>query len=186
MSLPYGQGSLDKTRRTGALRRPFLRLPAKIGLSVLAAALAAALLWGLTRPRLAVIAESGLLASCPAEAGTEFSTRFIHSVQKTPVEEFFTVNEARDGFLLLRTRYHSFGVGLPFLPTDGTFRREGDAFVMDGMNRPMPEIQFRPGLSTDLKITLPGEEILLADRVPLGSLVRVAIVPRWRIFLRAW
>ena len=136
--------------------------------------------------RRAFFNEDGLLASCPADAGTEFSTRFIHSVQKTPVEEFFAVNDARDGFVLLRTRYRSFGVGLPFLPTDGSFRREGDAFVMDGMNRPLPEIQFRPGLSTDLKITLPDEEILLADRVPIGSLVRVAILPRWRLWTNLW
>ena len=148
---------------------------------LLVAVIALALLWTATRPRLA-----GLLASCPADAGTEFSTRFIHSVQKTPVEEFFAVNDARDGFVLLRTRYRSFGVGLPFLPTDGSFRREGDAFVMDGMNRPLPEIQFRPGLSTDLKITLPDEEILLADRVPIGSLVRVAILPRWRLWTNLW
>ena len=57
---------------------------------------------------------------------------------------------------------------------------------MDGMNRPLPEIQFRPGLSTDLKITPPDEEILLADRVPIGSLVRVAILPRWRLWTNLW
>lgn len=150
---------------------------------LLVAVIALAFLWAATRPRLAVIAEDGLLASCPADAGTEFSTSFIHSVQKTPVEEYFAVNDSRDGFVLLRTRYRSFGVGLPFLPTDGSFRRDGDSFVMDGMNRPLPEIQFRPGLATDLKISLPEEEILLADRVPVGSLVRVAIVRRWRLWL---
>ncbi len=169
---------MRRTPGTAGKRRAFFN--ARFFLLLAVAALA--VLWTATRPRLAVIAEDGLLASCPADAGTEFSTRFIHSVQKTPVEEFFAVNDARDGFILLRTRYRSFGVGLPFLPTDGSFRREGDAFVMDGMNRPMPEIQFRPGLSTDLKITLPDEEILLADRVPIGSLIRVAIVPKWRLW----
>ena len=153
---------------------------------LLVAVIALAFLWTATRPRLAVIAEDGLLASCPADAGTEFSTRFIHSVQKTPVEEFFTVNDARDGFVLLRTRYRSFGVGLPFLPTDGSFRREGDAFVMDGMNRPLPEIQFRPGLATDLTIFLPDEEIRLSDRVPVGSLIFVKILPRWRLWLNRY
>ena len=167
----HGQRSLYEKRRTGALRRPFLRLPAKIGLFVLAVVAMLAFFWNATRPQVSIIAEYGLLASCPADAGMEFSTRFIHSVQKTPVEEFFAVNETRDGFVLLRTRYRSYGVGLPFLPTDGSFHREGDSFVMDGMNRPMPEIQFRPGLLTDLTIRLPKEEILLADRVPIGSLV---------------
>ena len=142
--------------------------------------------WAATRPRIAVLSESGVLASCPADAGTEFSTRFIHSVQKTPVEEFFSVNERQDGFILLRTRYQSFGVGLPFLPSDGSFRRENDAFVMDGMNRPMREIDLRPGVSTELTLFLPDETILLYDRVPLGSLVRVAIVPRWQTWLNQY
>ena len=140
------------------------------------------LFWHATRPFVAVHAENGLLAFCPADAGTELSTRFIHSVQKTPVEEFFLVNDAQDGFIWQKTRYRSFGVGLPFLDTDGIFRREGDAFVMDNMNRRMQEIQLRPGVSTDLTLYLAGEEIPLCERMPPGSLVRIAIVPRWRIW----
>lgn len=142
-----------------------------------------ALLWTATRPCVAIIAESGLLASCSAEAGTELSTRFIHSVQKTPVEEFFIVNDTRDGLILKRTRYQSFGVGLPFLDSDGTFRREGDFFVMDDMNRPLREIALRPGVSTELTLFLPNETLPLYDRVPLGSLVRVTITPRWQLWL---
>ena len=170
---------MKRKARTESKRRAFFNAR----FFLLVAVIALAFLWTATRPRVAVIAEDGVLASCPADAGTEFSTSFIHSVQKTPVEEFFAVNDTQDGFVLLRTRYRSFGVGLPFLPTDGSFRRDGDAFVMDGMNRPLPEIQFRPGLATDLKIALPEEEILLTDRVPVGSLVRVAIVRRWRLWL---
>ena len=143
-----------------------------------------ALLWAATRPRVAVIAESGLLASCPADAGTELSTRFIHSVQKTPVEEFFIINDTRDGFILKKTRYRSFGVGLPFLNSDGSFRREGDDFVMDDMNRPMREIDLRPGVSTELTLFLPNETIPLYKRVPLGTLVRVTIMPRWQLWIR--
>ena len=52
---------------------------------------------------------------------------------------------------------------------------------MDGMDRPMREIQLRPGVSTELTLYLSGEEILLCERVPLGSLVRIAIMPRWRL-----
>ena len=148
----------------------------------LLAAAALALLWFATRPCIAVLSENGILASCPAEAGTEFSTRFIHSVQKTPVEEFFVVNDAQNGFVLRKTRYQSFGVGLPFLSTDGEFRREGEYFVMEGMDRSMQEILLRPGVSTELTLFFADERIPLYERVPLGSLVRVAIVPKWRIW----
>ena len=42
---------------------------------------------------------------------------FIHSVQKTPVEEFLTAH-ADGHFHLTGTRYQSHGVGLPFLPEE--------------------------------------------------------------------
>ena len=140
------------------------------------------LLWFATRPCIAVYVENDLLVSCPADAGTEFSTRFIHSVQKTPVDEYFSVNAARNGFILQKTRYQSFGVGLPFLETDGVFRREGDTFIMDNMDRRMKEIQFRPGVSTELTLFFAGEKIPLYERMPLGSLVTITIVPRWRLW----
>ena len=160
-------------RRTGALRRPFLY----IGLFLLAALVGLA--WYMTRPVVAVLAGDALLAEAPAAPGAEFSVRFIHSVQRTPVEEFFAVNEAADGFILRATRYESFGVGLPFLTSDGTFRREGDRFVMDGMERPVPRLDLRPGVSTELTLFLAGEAIPLYERVPLGTLVRVCAVPRY-------
>ena len=141
------------------------------------------LLWIATRPCIAVYWESGIITSCPADAGTEFSTRFIHSVQKTPVEEFFIVNDVLDGFILQKTRYQSFGVGLPFLTTDGAFRHEGNAFIMDNMNRSMREINLRPGVSTELTLFLPNGTIPLYEHVPIGSLVRIAIVPRWQLWI---
>ena len=97
--------------------------------------------WFLSRPYLFVAAPDRLLTVVPAEAGLEFSTRFLHSVQKTPVEEFFTVDDARQGFILRRTRYQSFGVGLPFSAADGTFSGEDGFFLMDDMNRPFPRLE---------------------------------------------
>ncbi len=167
-------------RRTGALRRPFLCM----GALLLAACLG--LSWHMTRPVVAVLAGDELLAAAPAKAGTTFSVRFIHSVQRTPVEELFAVNEAADGFILRATRYESFGVGLPFLASDGVFRREGDRFVMDGMERPIPRLDLRPGVSTELTLCLAGEAVPLFERVPLGSLVRVRVLPRYRALLAAF
>lgn len=163
-------------RRTGALRRPFL-----FGALLLAALFG--FLWYMTRPTVAVLAGDELLAAAPAGPGTGFFVRFIHSVQRTPVEEHFVVNEAADGFVLRSTRYESFGVGLPFLVSDGNFRREGDRFVMDGMDRPVPRLDLRPGVSTELTLFLAGETIPLYERVPLGSLVRVRAVPRYKTML---
>ena len=136
------------------------------------------LLWYITRPIIVIEGDGKILLSTSAETGEQFSTRFIHSVQKTPIEEFFVVNDNCDGFVLKSTRYQSFGVGLPFLESDGIFRREGDYFIMDNLNRPIKNLDLRLGLGTELSITIKGQTLPLYEIVPLGSLVRISIVRR--------
>ena len=139
-------------------------------------------LWFRPPPHLFAPAPDRLGATHPAKAGMEFSTRFLHSVQKTPVEEFFTVNEARQGFVLVRTRYQSFGVGLPFLAADGTFQSEDGSFSMADMDRPLPRLDLRPGLGTNLTLTIDGATYPLYALVPPGTLIRIYLAPyyyRW-------
>ena len=137
----------------------------------------------MTRPVLLIEGDGKVLFTVTAEAGMQFSTRFIHSVQKTPVEEYFIVNDDCSGFVLKSTRYQSFGVGLPFLESDGTFRREGDSFIMDDLNRPIKTLALRPGVGTELSITIDGQTLPIYEIIRLGSLVSVSIVPRYKIFV---
>lgn len=119
--------------------------------------------------------------SYSARAGMDIHLRFIHSVQKTPVEEFLTLSPDRNSFELLYTRYQSFGVGLPFLPTEGKLRQEGDYFIMDGMGRHYPSLSLRPGLGTELTVWIEGDEYRLYEMLPLGSRVDLYIAPRYQI-----
>lgn len=96
---------------------------------------------------------------------------FTHSVQKTPVIEEL---ELRNGeFVLLRTKYKSFGVGLPFDASDGNFHRDGDFFIMDDMDRHFKNLELRTGKGTQLKITLNGREFELYKKFPLGTKIIV-------------
>lgn len=140
-------------------------------------------LWFFSRPHLFVAASDRLIAAIPAAVGMEFSLRFLHSVQKTPVEEFFTVDEARQGFILRRTHYHSFGVGLPFSATDGTFISEDGGFRMEDMNRPIPRLSLRPGVGTKLTLTVGNTPYPLYEVVPPGTLIELYIAPYYRRWL---
>lgn len=113
-----------------------------------------------------------------------FKTRFIHSVQKTPIEEFFTINKQGNGFILKRTRYQSFGVGLPFLQSDGNFRREGNFFIMDNMNRDIQILSLRTGLKTELTLTFTNKTFRLYDMLAVGEKITLKILPLYEIFLR--
>ena len=107
--------------------------------------------------------------------------RFIHSVQKTPVEEFLTAH-ADGHFHLTGTRYQSHGVGLPFLPEEGNFRREGDYFVLD-MDRDYNELSLRTGVGTQLTIEADGARIPVYEMYPVGTRVDLVVAPLYTYFL---
>lgn len=104
--------------------------------------------------------------------------RFIHSVQKTPVEEFLTVY-ADGRFHLTGTRYRSHGVGLPFLAEEGDFRMEGDYFVLD-MDRDYLALSLRTGVGTELRIEAGGRAFPLYEMYPAGTRIDLAVEPLYR------
>ena len=106
---------------------------------------------------------------------------FIHSVQKTPVEEFL-IAHADGHFHLTGTRYQSHGVGLPFLPEEGKFRREGDYFVLD-MDRDYNELSLRTGVGTQLTIEADGARIPVYEMYPVGTRVDLVVAPLYTYFL---
>ena len=109
------------------------------------------------------------------------TVRFIHSVQKTPVEEFLTAY-ADGHFHLTGTRYQSHGVGLPFLPEEGTFRQEGDYFVLD-MDRDYPALSLRTGVGTQLTIEAGGTRIPVYEIYPVGTRIDLVVAPLYTYFL---
>ena len=110
-----------------------------------------------------------------------FTIHFIHSVQKTPVEEFLTAH-ADGHFHLSGTRYQSHGVGLPFLPEEGAFRQEGDYFVLD-MERDYAELSLRTGVGTELTITVGDQIIPTYEMYPVGTRIDLVVAPLYTYFL---
>ena len=130
---------------------------------------------GLLEKKLSVVAveENKIVSTVPARAGMPLTIRFIHSVQKTPVEEDLEFDG--EAWIVHRTRYKSQGVGLPFMESDGEFRREGDWFVMDGMARRIENLSLRTGVGTQLTLELDGNEIRLYEMFEPGTRVDLVI-----------
>ena len=114
-----------------------------------------------------------IITSVDAVKGTPLVINFIHSVQKTPVIEELEFDG--DNFVLLRTKYKSQGVGLPFMETDGNFYQEGDWFIMENMNRPIKNLQLRIGVGTNLTVTLNGQEFKLYEKFPAGTKISIEL-----------
>mgnify|MGYP002869761381 CR=1 FL=1 len=139
---------------------------------ILAAIAASIILFILTStPKIFIGTEHQAVTVVDAEENLPITIEFTHSVQKTPVIEELVYKDGE--FVLLRTRYKSLGVGLPFDAGDGNFRREGDWFIMDDMNRHFKNLELRTGKGTRLKITVNGREYELYKKFPLGTKIIV-------------
>ncbi|MBQ9479122.1 MAG: DUF1850 domain-containing protein [Selenomonadaceae bacterium] len=119
------------------------------------------------------VEENKIVETIPARAGLSLTIKFMHSVQKTPVEEDLEFDGAV--WIVHRTRYKSQGVGLPFMESDGDFRREGDWFVMDGMERRIDRLSLRTGLGTQLTLELDGKEIKLYEMFEPGTRIDLVV-----------
>lgn len=139
---------------------------------ILIALVASGILFFITdTPKIFVGTDNQTVSVINAEENLPLTIKFIHSVQKTPVIEEL---ELRNGeFVLLRTKYKSQGVGLPFDASDGKFYRDGEWFIFDNMNRKFKSLELRTGKGTQLTITLNGRDYELYKKFPPGTKIIV-------------
>lgn len=156
-----------------------MRKGQSLALLVLASVLAVGI--ALASPFAVLTAGGVRVGAVPALSGEKLQIRFIHSVQKTPVEENFTVE--KEGFVLHSTRYLSFGVGLPFLAEEGEFHFEDGAFVLDHMERHFPRLSLRTGVGTRLQVTFGAREYPLYEVYKPGTRIDIEILPAWKMIL---
>ncbi|MBQ6298071.1 MAG: DUF1850 domain-containing protein [Selenomonadaceae bacterium] len=134
---------------------------------LLAAVVLIILFFVTSTPKIFIGTQNETVAVVNAEENLPLTISFIHSVQKTPVIEEL---EYRNGeFVLIRTKYKSQGVGLPFDAADGKFYRDGDWFIMDDMNRQFKSLELRTGKGTQLTIKLNGKTYELYKKFPIGT-----------------
>ena len=118
----------------------------------------------------------------PVEDGL-WHLNYIHSVQKTVVDECFRVREDNT-FSMYRTRYSSFGVGLPFLPGEGelTFL-PNDTLQLD-LNNPriFPVVKLWTGIEAKVNLVI-GKNILpIYEKYPSGTLVQISTCKRYQAY----
>lgn len=75
----------------------------------------------------------------PLVLDQSFTLEYVHSVQKTPVQEHFVLAPGNQ-LLLTSTEYQSYGVGLPFLPGEGKLEIGDGVLVLSGLNRSFSKI----------------------------------------------
>jgi len=164
---------------TGA--RSFLKHPSFL---LLILAVLAAAGWYGNQLLVVMFPENNLPVSYFAvKEGEEWCYHYKHSVQQTPVDEFFRVNGEND-LTMTHTRYESLGVGLPYDPSEGKFTslKKDGKFDLE-MNRPYRSLQFRTAVQAMPEISYGNTTYDLCKLYGQGTLIKVKVLKRYRFWM---
>lgn len=103
-------------------------------------------------------------AAYDVTVGDTFSIEFIHSVNKSPVIDYFEIRE--DGIYGIKTVYYGFGAGVPTDLAEGQELTYGedDSMIISGFDLKLSSLIYRVGTVSDHILTLEdGTEISLRD-----------------------
>jgi len=113
----------------------------------------------------------------PLEENGEFSIEFIHSVNQSPVREFYG---AENGVIRLRAvRFFSFGAGMKSDLDGGlTFSRDGDAMVISGYTTTFKdnELNYIVGTVSDHLLFINGETISLRQLCGRNAHINIHLI----------
>ena len=144
-------------------------------LTLLIAVVAAALLY-LNRPGSLVLTdeESGReIARYRVSEGDTFSIGFIHSVNKSPVTDYYEIRP--DGIYVVKTVYYGFGAGVQTELEEGQKLEYGEdgSMIITGFDRRMDDLIYFVGTVSDHTLTLNDrEQISLRDLCGRNAKVR--------------
>ena len=145
------------------------------GLVIAGVGLAGLLFWPFFPVIEIVDGRVGRVAFCArVRPGEEFVISFVHSVNRRPVHD--TLRVEADHLVIVKSRFDSFGAGMPTASTDeGTLTVAKDGWMEWTVNRPVPEVTIRVGRVAEHTFHLKGREIRLADLAQPGAPLTVRI-----------
>ena len=144
-------------------------------LILLIAVLAAALLY-LHRPGHLILINEDTgekIASYTARVGDTFSVGFVHSVNKSPVTDYYEIRS--DGIYVVKTVYYGFGAGVQTELEEGQKLEYGEdgSMIITGFNRRMDDLVYFVGTVSDHTLTLNDDEpVSLRDLCGRNTKVR--------------
>ena len=104
------------------------------------------------------------------DADQQFAVRYIHSVAKSPVEDWFSIEG--DTIFLEKTVYQDFGAGLPHEAGEGQIMDFGDGHIsLSGFHRALPTFDLRVGRIANHTLLLEQDGGGMRE-IPLNTLVR--------------
>ena len=110
----------------------------------------------------------------PLEADGVFSVSYIHSVNKSNVEEYYRLED--DELYLFRARYRAFGAGVATELEEGqTLSYEDGYMIIENIHYQIPNLVYRVGTVSDPLIHIGEQTWHMKDLAPELTSVRFTI-----------
>ena len=98
-----------------------------------------------------------------------FSIQYTHSVNKSPVTDFFSITGSGE-LLLFKTAFSSYGAGIPY-ENNHSFSSESGLFILDNLDIKMDKIPVRISSVSDHRLCIFEEAVYLNDLATSGTLL---------------
>ena len=115
------------------------------------------------------------LLALPVEEGDIFSVTFVHSVNNTPVTDYYEIRG--EDFYVVQTKYYGFGAGVQTEIGPGqqlTYTDDG-AMLVSGFNQKMTGMIYVVGMVSDHTLELNGSKYSLRNICARGTSVRFTL-----------
>ena len=114
----------------------------------------------------------------PLEADGVFSVSYIHSVNKSNVEEYYRLED--DEIYLFRARYRAFGAGVATELEEGqTLSYEDGYMIIENIHYQIPNLVYRVGTVSDPLIHIGEQTWHMKDLAPELTSVRFTIQDKY-------
>jgi hypothetical protein len=146
-----------------------------VGLGIAGAGLAGLWVWPVVPTFEIVDGRRDRIVLCArVKPGEEFMISFMHSVNRRPVYDTFRVEA--DHLVIVKSRYDSFGAGMPeSSTTEGTLTIAPDGWMEWTVNRSLPEVAIRVGQVAGHKLHFKSREVPLSDLADPGSALTLRV-----------
>lgn len=109
-------------------------------------------------------AETGqTIARYPLSDSDIFSVTFVHSVNQSPITDYYKKGEG-DSLTLFATKYHAYGAGIPeSWPEDAHIETSPDGIYVSNLHISLPDVTYIVGTVSDHTLCIGGKTISLRD-----------------------
>jgi hypothetical protein len=116
-----------------------------------------------------------VIFECKMNPGDSFKVSYIHSVNRSPIDDYFVIGADYD-IILVRTVFRSFGAGVPSEPEPGqVWRQFPDRIEIDRINRSLPDYRLFVGGVSDHRFTFKNRTFHLNRLAPPGTTLRLGM-----------